>query len=235
MQLLQLVAKQVAIGAPLPFNVRDETGGLLLACGQIVRSAVQLDLLLARGMFADVEEIKALAAGRKVAVATPTLFARWNRLTWALEILLKSVTQEAGFIAGCDELTDELMALVDKDADVAIYQSIRQEAHHFRTYGLTHTIHAAALVYLLAKRLAWPQPLVRSALQAGLTMNLSIIELQGRYAVYGRLTQEQRDDRAVIPMKRRRRFGLPGSAMKCDCKPLHSTTSMSMARANRAA
>lgn len=194
MQLLKLVSKQVAIGTPLPFNVRDESSGLLLACGQIVRNAMQLELLLARGMYADVEEIKALAAGRKVVAVAPTVFARWNRLTWSLELLLKSVTAEAGFLAACEELCDELMALVDKDADVAIYQSIRQEAHHFRTYGLTHTIHVAALVQLLAQRLGWPQPQVRSAVQAALTMNLSIVDLQGRFAVYGRLTQEQREE-----------------------------------------
>ncbi len=194
MQLLKLVSKQVAIGAPLPFNVRDEAGGLLLACGQILRSEMQLELLLARGMYADVEEIKALAAGRQVVASPPTVFARWNRLTWSLELLLKSVTVEAGFLTACDEFLDELMALVDKDADIAIYQAIRQEGHHFRTYGLTHTIHVAALVQLLGQRLGWPQAQVRSLVQAALTMNLSIIDLQGRYAVHGRLTQEQRDE-----------------------------------------
>lgn len=193
MQLLRLVSKQVKVGEPLPFNVREESGGLLLACGQVVRSDVQLELLLERGMFADVEEIKALAAGRKVDAIAPSIFARWKRVTWALELLLKAVSVEAGFLAACDELTDELMALVAQDADIAVYQSVRQESHQLRNYGLMHAIHVAVLVLLLSQRLGWAPARVRSVVQAALTMNLSIIELQGSYAVYGRLTAEQRD------------------------------------------
>jgi HD-GYP domain-containing protein (c-di-GMP phosphodiesterase class II) len=194
MQLLKLVAKQVAVGAPLPFNVRDEHAHLLLACGQVVCSTLQLEMLLARGMYADVEEIKALAAGRKVAAIKPSVFARWNHLTWSLDVLLKQVTAEHGFPVACEDLARELMSLVDIDAEVLLYLTVRQESLPFSTYGLTHTVYSAALVQLLAQRLAWPAARVLSAVKAALTMNLSIIELQGRYAVHGRLSQEQRDD-----------------------------------------
>jgi len=194
MQLLKLVANQVTVGAPLPFNVRDEHGGLLLACGQLVYSDNQLQSLLARGMFADVEEIKALAAGRRVVAQPPTLFARWNHIYWSLDRLAHASQEPAGLQQGCHELADELMAMVRQDPDVAVYQMVRQEAHHYRMYGLTHTVFVAALCQLIAARLEWPAERQRSAVLAALTMNLSILELQARYAVFGRLTQEQRDE-----------------------------------------
>lgn len=194
MQLLKLVASHVVVGAALPFNVRDEHGGLLLACGQLVYSDKQLEMLLARGVYADVEEIKALAAGRQVVAQPPTLFARWNHVYWSLDGLAHASHEAASLRQRCEDLASELMAMVARDADVAIYQMVRQESHHYRMYGLTHTVFVAALCQLIAARLGWSPDRQRSAVLAALTMNLSILELQGRYAVFGRLTQEQREE-----------------------------------------
>ena len=47
-------------GEPLPFNVRDEHGQLLLAAGQLIATEAQQQALLERGIYADVEEIKAV-------------------------------------------------------------------------------------------------------------------------------------------------------------------------------
>ena len=191
MQLLQLVAKHIKLGEPLPFNVRDEHGQLLLAAGQLIANEAQQQALLERGIYADVEEIKALAAGRKVEPQRPTLFARWARLYWQLDSL--SRLPDAELKSGLGELADALQALLEQDPDVAIYQMLRQDAHPLRVYGLTHSVYAAALAWLVARRLQWPDGLQRSLLLAGLSMNLTVLELQGAYAVYGRLSGEQRE------------------------------------------
>lgn len=191
LQLLQLVAKHIRLGEPLPFNVRDEHGHLLLAAGQLVAGEAQLQALLARGIYADVEEIKALAAGRRVEPQPPTLFARWARLYWQLDSLTRQ--PDAQLHAGLLELGDALQQLLAQDADVAIYQMLRQEAHPLRVYGLTHSVFAAALALLVARRLQWSEALQRALLLAGLSMNLTVLELQGAYAIYGRLSSEQRE------------------------------------------
>ena len=211
MQLLKLDTKQIKIGSPLPFNVRDEWGHLLLACGQVVTSEGQLHGLVERGMSADIEEIKTLAAGRKVEATThpPTVFARWRHAAWALDDLLKSLDQ-AEFPARCDALAKEVMALVSQDCDFAIYTSVRQETSNFRTYGLNHALHAAALCQMVATRLEWSPPRIFSAVRAALTMNLSIVELQGNFAVYGRLSQEQRDELRLHPEQAEARLRAAG-------------------------
>lgn len=194
MELLRIVSRQVKAGAPLPFNVRDESGNLLLASGQVVASERQLEELLARGMYADMEEIKALAANRKVEPkVAPSLFTRWRHAVWELDALLKSLA-EPDFAARCGEFARKTMALVQQDADVAIYLSVRQEEHKPVTYGLTHALHAAALCQLIGYRLDWPNERVLSAVQAALTMNLAVVTLQGSYAVQGRMSEQQMDE-----------------------------------------
>ena len=49
MQLLALVQGQVRLGEPLPWGVRDAVGNLLLARGQVMSSAAQIEQLLNRG------------------------------------------------------------------------------------------------------------------------------------------------------------------------------------------
>ena len=199
MQLLKLVASHIKVGAPLPFNVRDEFGHLLLAAGQIISSVRQQEALLSRGIHADVEEIKALAAGKTVAPQAPTLMARWTRAFWALDDLARDPPPGDAFGAACLELGTALHAMVGQDPDVALYQMVRQEQHPLRMYGLTHAVFVAALCDLLAGRLGWPEAERQAVLMAGLTMNLTILELQARYAVYGRLNPDQRDELARHP------------------------------------
>lgn len=210
MELLRIVSKQVKAGSPLPFNVRDESGNLLLACGQVVSSERQLEELLARGMYADMEEIKALAANRKVEPkVAPTLFTRWRHAVWELDALLKSLA-EPDFPARCGEFAHKVMALVQQDADVAIYLSVRQEEHKPVTYGLTHALHAAALCQLIGYRIEWPTEKVLSAVQAALTMNLAVVMLQGSYAVQGRMSEHQMDELRQHPHEAEARLRAAG-------------------------
>ncbi|RVT87861.1 HD-GYP domain-containing protein [Inhella crocodyli] len=199
MQLLKLVANHIKVGAPLPFNVRDEFGHLLLAAGHVIASVRQQEALLSRGIHADVEEIKALAAGKTVAPQAPTLMARWTRAFWALDDLARDPPPGDAFGEACLALGQSLHAMVLQDPDVILYQMVRQEQHPLRMYGLTHAVFVAALCDLMATRLGWPDADRHAVLMAGLTMNLTILDLQARYAVYGRLNPEQRDELARHP------------------------------------
>ncbi len=210
MQLLKLVAEQIRIGARLPFNVRDGEGGLLLACGQIVISAAQLAALLARGMYADVAELRALQAGEKVPAEPPPLATRWAQAVWAVDAMLKLLPDARSFMASCDETAGEVMALAVQDGDVALYQTVRQEGLQLRLYGLTHSLYVATLCLMVARRLAWSEDRQRRVVKAALTMNASIIELQGACAMGGRLTQSQREQMQQHPAESFKRLRMAG-------------------------
>lgn len=200
-QLLRVLSGQIKVGHPLPFAVRDETGKLLLARGQMVENGWQLDQLMSRGLYADVEDVKAAHAGhggddRQRAAAT--LFDLWEQAIWRLDRLLKSVA-EPGFPQRCGELAQQLQQLIERDTDIAIYIAVRQDGRRLQHYGLTHTLHCALLCHLLATRLGWPEARAATLVQAALTMNLAVVELQGRIAVQGRMTAEQKEQMHAHP------------------------------------
>jgi len=212
MQLLKLVAEQIQIGAHLPFHVRNSEGGLLLARGQMVLSATQLNALLERGMYADQEELLALEAGHTPPPEPPPLTTRWSQAVWSLDTLLKKLAEGEHFIGSCEDVSSEVIALASEDGDLALYQAVRQEQQQLRLYGVSHSLHVATLCWMVARRLAWSEERQRIAVKAALTMNASIIELQGAFAVSGlrpgAAQREQLRDHPEEAVKRLRRAGI---------------------------
>lgn len=194
MKVMRLPRSKVQLGAPLPWNVRDEAGHLLLSKGHCIESDHQLDQLLERGAFVDVEEIKARAREAQEAAASarpvppPTLFSLWEQTPQALKTLLTDSLPMAlanggpDFARQVDQFATHVLALVDSSPDIAIYRSVRQEHAQNFYYGYAHALHTGALAVLLSRHLQWPTARVQSLLKAALTMNLCIFELQGQMA-----------------------------------------------------
>jgi len=198
--LLRNIADQIQVGQPLPFSVRNEQGYLLLAKGRVVDTESQRQLLVSRGLYVDHDdspvtevpsELPAAAPEAGAATRRTTLFDLWKQTTARLDLLLGSLGQ-AGFAARCDTFAGQLMALVERDPDIGIYNSVRQDPSRLSLYGLAHALHCAMVGQLAARRVGWPAERVRTLVRAALTMNLSIVELQGRFATQGRLDDYQR-------------------------------------------
>ena len=187
MKIIRLPREKVILGLPLSWNVRDAQGLLLLAKGHIVTSEPQLDNILERGAFVDVQEIRAVeqAAAQPQAptlVAPPNLFDLWNQTAEILRVLLNQPQKKPDFLAQLDAFAARLVELLDYNANIAIYRAVRQENAHNFYYGYTHSVHTAVLCILLSRRLGWAQGRMMSLVRAALTMNLSILELQGKMA-----------------------------------------------------
>ncbi len=191
--MLKLIPGQIVLGMPLPFGVRDEHGQLLLARGYLISTEAQLQALLSRGIYADPVEIEAAKGSRsdKVETRRLTMFDLWEQAIWRLQRVLRGVDQEPGFPQRCDELAGQLMSLVERDPDIAIYLSVRKDQRRIAHYGLTHSLHCALICQLMGTRSGWPVERTRMLVKAALTMNLAIFELQGRFAVQGRLSEAQ--------------------------------------------
>ena len=101
MKMVRLPHDKVELGAPLPWNVRDTEGRLLLSRGHVVSSEEQLQALLQRGAFVDVEEIRAAAGLVAHGFATPkhapNLFGRWDSTISQLEILIRELPTVTDF------------------------------------------------------------------------------------------------------------------------------------------
>lgn len=206
MQLLKLVQSQVQLRVPLPWGVRDAHGNLLLAKGQVISSESQLELLLERGASVDIEEVRAAAAAHAAAAAppavqrVPSLFNHWEDVLWQLDRVLRSVQAEPGFGERIDALAREIATLTLRDPDIAIYLTVRQDPKRLTIYALAHSVHCAMLAVLMARRLGWDEPRLWALVKAALTMNVSILDLQGHMAAQDKpVTPAQLDEIRVHP------------------------------------
>ncbi|WP_372528910.1 HD-GYP domain-containing protein [Piscinibacter sp.] len=194
MQLIKLVPSLVRLGEPLPWDVRDEHGKLLLANGHLIEDADHLTALLERGAYVNAEEARAVAkaAAAKAAAKRPderqrpvSLFTIWERALWQLDRLLRRASEEPGFPARAEELARHIVTLTDRDADIAIYLAVRQDPKRLSIYGLAHAVHCALIGLLMARRIGWDADKALTLVKAALTMNIATLDLQGRLAVQG--------------------------------------------------
>jgi hypothetical protein len=184
MQLLPLqeVASQIKPGLPLAWGIRDGNGKLLLARGHRVADAQMLATLLSRGMFVDAAEMRAaLAAGTSATRPREGFFGRWRLSSGRLNTLL--TTSPAELCTALHEVVDVLMALADRYPDKVLFQILRHDQTRLQSYGVSHSLHCAAVCGLTGRRMGWDDGQRRRLVSAAMSMNLSMIDLQGRLAV----------------------------------------------------
>jgi len=182
---LAMVRNRVLAGKPLPFNVYRPDTTLLLARGQVLNDAQQIETLLERGSLVDLDELRSLAADAGAAdiASAPraALPGMWREgMQRVGEILQRP--HEAGFRSALDEASAPLQQLIERDPDLAIFQVLRNEGGARVQYGLDHSVHSAIVARLVASRLGWSGDELERAFKAALTMNLAMLELQGELA-----------------------------------------------------
>lgn len=188
MKLLRLPRAKVQLGIPLPWNVRDEHCNLLLSRGHVVETEHQLELLLARGAFVDAEEAKAAvlhdspAVAATVVVRPSSLIDLWGKSADEMRKLMVKPQHNPELLHQVDAYVAGLIDLVDKDIDIALYHTVRQETADPFLYGYFHAVHTAVLCLLLARRLQWPVARAASLVKAAITMNITMLDLQGQMA-----------------------------------------------------
>ncbi|MBX3643830.1 MAG: hypothetical protein KF720_12270 [Rubrivivax sp.] len=194
MQCSQLatVKHRLAVGKPLPFNVRNADHTLLLARGQVVGSVEQMEALFTRGALVDLAELR--GPQEQIATAPPEqLPALWQQCMSRLGEALQACEKE-GFRQALDEMSAPVQALIARDSDLAIFQVLRQDANRHTQYGVNHSMHTAITAFLVAQRLGWDDTAVQKVFKVALTMNLSMLELQGQLAEQRTpVTAEQRE------------------------------------------
>ena len=185
------VSDLIVPGEPLPFKVLDAQGRLLLAAGQVIVDARQLEALLERGAcveYLEAEAVRSARAGAAQAGAVVAnrrvrnLFDRWEESLWTLDKLLRTLGRDPGQATAIEAYADDFIQLVDREPDVALFLCLRQDDRRFALYALAHALHSGTVALLSARLLGWPAAQVQCAVRVALTMNASIVELQARMA-----------------------------------------------------
>ncbi|CAD5371695.1 conserved hypothetical protein [Rubrivivax sp. A210] len=177
---LSAVKHLVHPGHALPFNVRDADGLLLLARGIRIESQGQLEELFTRGALVDIAELK--RAEPDIANARrDELPALWSRcLAEAARTLARA--DSTGFANALDAAAAPVQTLIARDPDLAIFQVLRQVHNDDIDYGAQRSLRTAITCALVAQRLGWDAAQTERAFKVGLTMNISMLELQGQLA-----------------------------------------------------
>lgn len=178
---LSSVKHRVVVGTPLPYNVRNADRTLLLAKGQVIESIEQMEALFERGALVDIAELLTQADRIRTA-PRDKLPAMWTGTLHAVSDTLRQSAHE-GFAMALESTTPAVVALVERDPDLAIFQVLRQDANEYTQYGIDHSLHAAITAFLVAQRLGWNDGDSQRVFKAALTMNVSMLELQGQLAL----------------------------------------------------
>lgn len=202
---LSSVKHRVRIGQPLPFGVLDANGQLLLTKGYLIENDERLNTLCIRGSLVLLEEVNLDTPGtpeRSVLRAADRIEA-WASCTNRLGTVLAE-SQQPHFKGALDEAATPVLDLIARDPDFSILQAMRTERGAKVQDALRHALHTAITTRLVAQRLGWDVSAMVSAFKASLTMNLSVMELQGELAASR--TPPTADQRRLIfehPMRSR--------------------------------
>lgn len=197
---LHTVKHRLQVGAPLPFNVRDADRTLLLARGQQVDSHEHLEALFTRGALVDLAELQ---TAREEILKAPreALPGLWSGcMTNVSQTLLQARGESFG--TALESAAEPVQALIERDPDLAIFQVLRRGANADMAYGAHRSLQTAITSFLVATRLAWEPAQTERVFKVALTMNLSMLELQGQLARQRTPpSDEQRAELRTHPMR----------------------------------
>ncbi|MGE5451332.1 MAG: HD-GYP domain-containing protein [Acidobacteriota bacterium] len=118
------------------------------------------------------------STGAPVVTETQVRWSRWRELADWLEPLLLSPGHSDAFVAEINRCGATLIGLVQEDPDLALFHIVHPCPEKLARYGVLHAMHTAILLALVGKRKDWVLSRIQSAVNAALTMNLTITDLQ---------------------------------------------------------
>ena len=169
----------ILLGEPLPWDVYDGHGNLLLRQGFVMRTARQREALVARGVHRrDLEPGEAPARPRITPAAGPSLGAfdlvdsLLDRLKGAFSALLAG---RGDAPARIEQLALDVQAACERAADAVL---AALHVNHDGPYGLVHPLHAAILCELVGRRLEVPPYGRLPLVSAALSHDVGILQVQ---------------------------------------------------------
>lgn len=211
MKLVPFSVQYLRLGETLPFGVRDATGRLLLAAGQELRGAMQMDALKKQPLFCDEVEsaewtrrlgaamdtmirqnatLKEIADVRPDAtqaagpvVAEATLPQKWDRLVTKLDAALRDLTRGGDWLERVQAVQEAARALAQQRPDASLYHLIYTAGNSTEKYSSHHALLTMLICEQAGPLLQWPLPHCETLGLAALLMNVAMLRLQDQLAL----------------------------------------------------
>ena len=165
--------KDILLDHPLPWDVFDNSGALLLCKGYRITRESQREVLLGRGLY--VAENLLSASKPAPEPRRHDAFRLWESIITELDALLQNMRVEFDFRGQIESLGKLIHELTQRSADTSLAAIILTGQ---RQYPIVHSIHVAVICDLVAQRLGWQAPRRLSLVCGALTMNLAMLDLQ---------------------------------------------------------
>lgn len=201
MKLLRLCAHQVRLNEPLPWNVRNEPGHLLLGKGFLLTDQAQIDSLMERGVFVDQDEFEAHQRELKAAQARKDPFTLWANILKRTGQLLRNHKDNPLFAKELGELSTQIQGAMKEDVNAGTFEMVYGDP---TGYAVSHSLQTAFVAALAAERFGWTENDRTTLIRAALTMNIAMLDMQNALTQQTTpLTTQQRAEIDAHPRKGR--------------------------------
>lgn len=173
MAKIRLGYGHVMVGQPLPYELVDEEGRVLLKQGYVIHSESQLDRLIEREVF--FERSDETSPQQQQTAERVSVYARVGELAGIYECLIGRERPDYG---GVLDIAGRIQELCELDSDAALANI---QLHKAIRYSLRHSFHSAVLTEILLRSLDHPREVRLQAVAGALTMNVCMLELQDTF------------------------------------------------------
>lgn len=194
MAMVQVGYGDLILGKPLPFDLIDEEGRVLLTHGYVLSSESQIERLVMRGVYYDAIEEEGESTERH------------DRVSVYQRVLETAAAFEALFSSGLDAVDYQRVVAIAGDIQALCAwdpHPVLAAIHLYRTkrYALRHVFGTAVLTEVLLKHLGRSDDVRRDAVAGALTMNMAMLDLQDAlYKQEDPLTGDQKREIVTHPL-----------------------------------
>lgn len=182
----------IVVGQPLPWDVMDDNGRLLLRAGYIIEEPSQAEKLVERGMYVEQHLRNNYTAATMVQNnEPPSVIQLINLVVQRLEILLKDIQKFPDARKRVLDLVSTLRSAIKMSEDIALAST--QINQISGGYSYRHCVDAAIICILVAESLGKQEQEIQDIAAAALTMNISMKSLQEKlHGTKGELSDEDK-------------------------------------------
>lgn len=179
MEQHRISMSDIVIGEPLPWNVYDDGGHLLLSKGYVVERNRQLESLIERGLFVDAQVItKKNAAPVERPKELPSVLRLINLSNRRLQALLLNLPNETAAQNKLLEVSKALVYACTIDSDVALGSILLNQEGS--AYPIRHCVDTAIVALLVGRTMNKSPEEIELLTAAALTMNVAMLRLQDK-------------------------------------------------------
>jgi HD-GYP domain-containing protein (c-di-GMP phosphodiesterase class II) len=176
MEQQRISMSDLVLGEPLPWNVFDASGHLLLSKGFVVQHSRQIEILVERGLFVDAKSLSNKVAPVEKPREIPSIIRLINLANKRLERLLINLPNEDNAQEKILEVANAVIYAASMDSDIALASILLNQ--HTGSYPVRHCIDTAIVSLLVARSMKKPPEEVATITAASLTMNVAMLRLQ---------------------------------------------------------